>query len=83
MSEKPRTVLITGGSRGLGAGIVRSFLADGDAVATCSRSATPETDGWTGSSATASTTRPSSSATATPAPSSSRTCSSASVRSTS
>jgi 3-oxoacyl-[acyl-carrier protein] reductase len=39
-------VVITGGSRGLGAGLVRSFLADGDAVATCSRSPTPETDAW-------------------------------------
>jgi 3-oxoacyl-[acyl-carrier protein] reductase len=45
MSE-PRTVLITGGSRGLGAGLVRSFLESGDRVATCSRSSTPETDTW-------------------------------------
>jgi len=45
MSE-PRTVLITGGSRGLGAGLVRAFLDDGDRVATCSRSATAETEAW-------------------------------------
>jgi 3-oxoacyl-[acyl-carrier protein] reductase len=44
--SEPRTVLITGGSRGLGAGLVRSFLDAGDRVATCSRSATPETDAW-------------------------------------
>jgi 3-oxoacyl-[acyl-carrier protein] reductase len=41
-----RAVLITGGSRGLGAGIVEAFLADGDRVATCSRSATENTDRW-------------------------------------
>jgi 3-oxoacyl-[acyl-carrier protein] reductase len=42
----PRVVVVTGGSRGLGAGLVQSFLDIGDAVATCSRSATPNTDGW-------------------------------------
>jgi 3-oxoacyl-[acyl-carrier protein] reductase len=41
-----RTVLVTGGSRGLGVGIVEAFLADGDRVATCSRSATERTDAW-------------------------------------
>lgn len=41
-----RTVLITGGSRGLGAGLVSSFLALGDNVATCSRSRTATVDGW-------------------------------------
>lgn len=41
-----RTVLVTGGSRGLGVGIVEAFLADGDRVATCSRSATAQTDAW-------------------------------------
>jgi 3-oxoacyl-[acyl-carrier protein] reductase len=41
-----RTVLITGGSRGLGAGLVTSFLENGDYVATCSRSRTPEVDAW-------------------------------------
>jgi 3-oxoacyl-[acyl-carrier protein] reductase len=38
----PRVVMITGGSRGLGLGIVRSFLSSGDRVATCARSITPE-----------------------------------------
>jgi 3-oxoacyl-[acyl-carrier protein] reductase len=41
-----RTVLITGGSRGLGAGLVAAFLEMGDNVATCSRSRTVEVDGW-------------------------------------
>jgi 3-oxoacyl-[acyl-carrier protein] reductase len=36
-----RTVIITGGSRGLGAGLVQSFLDTGHRVATCSRTATP------------------------------------------
>lgn len=48
-----RVVIVTGGSRGLGAGIVRSYLASGDRVATCSRSATPETDAWAADPATA------------------------------
>lgn len=39
-------VVITGGSRGLGAGLVRAFLENGDEVATCSRKATSETDAW-------------------------------------
>lgn len=43
----PRTVLVTGGSRGLGAGLVDAFLRDGDNVATCSRSATSKIAGWT------------------------------------
>jgi 3-oxoacyl-[acyl-carrier protein] reductase len=42
-----RSVVITGGSRGLGAGLVQSFLEAGDKVATCSRSATSNTDAWT------------------------------------
>ena len=41
-----QVVVITGGSRGLGAGIVESFLQAGHTVATCSRSATDRTDGW-------------------------------------
>lgn len=39
----PRTVIVTGGSRGLGAVLVRSFLDSGDRVATCSRAGTDET----------------------------------------
>jgi 3-oxoacyl-[acyl-carrier protein] reductase len=45
MSE-PRVVVVTGGSRGLGAGIVQSFLDSGDQVATCARSATEQTEKW-------------------------------------
>ncbi|MGH2795969.1 MAG: SDR family NAD(P)-dependent oxidoreductase [Actinomycetota bacterium] len=41
-----RVVVVTGGSRGLGAGLVRSFLDLGDAVATCSRSSTEQTRAW-------------------------------------
>lgn len=43
MPDTARVVIVTGGSRGLGAGIVRSFLASGDRVATCARADTPET----------------------------------------
>ncbi|MDT0202578.1 3-oxoacyl-ACP reductase FabG [Nocardioides sp. AE5] len=42
----PRVVVVTGGSRGLGAGIVQSYLDSGDLVATCSRSVTPEVEAW-------------------------------------
>jgi len=41
-----RVVLITGGSRGLGAGLVGSFLELGDTVATCSRSPSEAVEGW-------------------------------------
>ena len=41
---EPRVVIVTGGSRGLGAGLVRAFLDAGDRVATCSRTPTAETD---------------------------------------
>lgn len=44
--SQPRVVVVTGGSRGLGAGLVQSFLDDGDRVATCSRSRTAEVDAW-------------------------------------
>jgi 3-oxoacyl-[acyl-carrier protein] reductase len=46
MTPEARSVLVTGGSRGLGAGIVQGFLDLGDRVATCSRSATARTDAW-------------------------------------
>jgi 3-oxoacyl-[acyl-carrier protein] reductase len=41
-----RVVIVTGGSRGLGAGIVQSYLDSGDRVATCARSRTAEIDRW-------------------------------------
>ena len=41
-----RSVIVTGGSRGLGAGLVRAFLDAGDRVATCSRSRTELVEGW-------------------------------------
>ena len=47
MSNGVRVVVVTGGSRGLGAGLVQTFLDAGDRVATCSRSSTPATDAWT------------------------------------
>jgi len=43
---KPRNVIVTGGSRGLGAGLVQVFLDQGDRVATCSRAPTETTDAW-------------------------------------
>lgn len=39
-------MIVTGGSRGLGAGIVAAYLEAGDRVATCARSRTPEVDAW-------------------------------------
>ncbi len=41
-----RVALVTGGSRGLGAGIVEDLLAQGYAVATCSRSRTDQVEVW-------------------------------------
>lgn len=41
-----RTVIVTGGSRGLGLGIAQAFLDAGDRVAVCSRTSTPATDAW-------------------------------------
>lgn len=41
-----RVVVITGGSRGLGAGIVQSYLDSGDRVATCARTRTDAIDAW-------------------------------------
>jgi 3-oxoacyl-[acyl-carrier protein] reductase len=46
VSESPRVVIVTGGSRGLGAGIVKAYLDNGDLVATCARSITPEVEAW-------------------------------------
>ncbi|HVT20265.1 MAG TPA: SDR family oxidoreductase, partial [Mycobacteriales bacterium] len=42
----PLTVVVTGGSRGLGAAIVDGYLRLGAKVATCSRSASPLVDSW-------------------------------------
>lgn len=44
-----RAVLITGGSRGLGAALVQGFLDAGDRVATCSRGESPQTKTWSSS----------------------------------
>jgi 3-oxoacyl-[acyl-carrier protein] reductase len=41
-----RVVIVTGGSRGLGAGIVAAFLEAGERVATCARTATDQTRAW-------------------------------------
>ncbi len=41
-----RNVLVTGGSRGLGAAIVQSFLDGGDNVTTCSRTPSAEIERW-------------------------------------
>ena len=46
MSSEPRVVIVTGGSRGLGAGIVAAYLEAGDKVAACARSITPEVEAW-------------------------------------
>jgi 3-oxoacyl-[acyl-carrier protein] reductase len=46
VNPEPRVVVITGGSRGLGAGLVRSYLESGDRVATCARTSTPEVEAW-------------------------------------
>lgn len=43
---EPRTVIVTGGSRGLGVGIVQGFLDAGDRVATCSRTSTEQVKIW-------------------------------------
>jgi 3-oxoacyl-[acyl-carrier protein] reductase len=41
-----RVVIVTGGSRGLGAGLVQSYLDSGDRVATCARSSSAEVERW-------------------------------------
>ena len=47
MSARPqRLVLVSGGSRGLGADLVEGFLRQGDRVATFSRNSTPNVKRW-------------------------------------
>lgn len=46
MSEQSKTVLVSGGSRGLGAGIVQHFLDLGHKVATFSRNSTAQVEKW-------------------------------------
>jgi 3-oxoacyl-[acyl-carrier protein] reductase len=41
-----RSVIVTGGSRGLGAALVGSFLESGDRVSTCSRSESEQVRAW-------------------------------------
>lgn len=41
-----RAVIVTGGSRGLGAALVEGFLAQGDRVATCSRRRSDRIEAW-------------------------------------
>ena len=53
MIDAARTVVVTGGSRGLGAGIVQAYLDAGDRVATCARSTTPQVEKWLGDPALA------------------------------
>jgi len=45
-AEQPRVALITGGSKGLGAGLVDAFLRSGYCVETCSRSKTSAVKAW-------------------------------------
>jgi len=45
-NQSGRVVIVTGGSRGLGAGIVQGYLDAGERVATCARSRTDEIDKW-------------------------------------
>jgi 3-oxoacyl-[acyl-carrier protein] reductase len=53
VSTEPRVVVVTGGSRGLGAGIARAFLDGGDRVAICARSVTPQVESWLAAADTA------------------------------
>ncbi|HXB36725.1 MAG TPA: 3-oxoacyl-ACP reductase FabG [Acidimicrobiales bacterium] len=43
---QPRVALITGGSKGLGAGLVEAYLDAGYCVETCSRSSTDQVKAW-------------------------------------
>ncbi|MDN5744899.1 MAG: 3-oxoacyl-ACP reductase FabG [Nocardioidaceae bacterium] len=45
-STEGRVVIVTGGSRGLGAGIAQAYLDAGYRVATCARSRTEQIDRW-------------------------------------
>jgi 3-oxoacyl-[acyl-carrier protein] reductase len=45
-AEGPRTALVTGGSKGLGAGLVEAFLDAGYCVSTCARSETDAVRKW-------------------------------------
>jgi 3-oxoacyl-[acyl-carrier protein] reductase len=47
-----RTVVVTGGSRGLGAGIVQAYLDAGEQVATCARARTDRIEKWESDPAT-------------------------------
>jgi 3-oxoacyl-[acyl-carrier protein] reductase len=49
VTAEQRVVIVTGGSRGLGAGIVQAYLDAGDNVATCARTSTPEVEAWAAS----------------------------------
>jgi 3-oxoacyl-[acyl-carrier protein] reductase len=46
VASAQKVVVVSGGSRGLGAAIVESLLADGHAVATFSRGRSPQVDAW-------------------------------------
>ncbi len=52
-STQQRVVLVTGGSRGLGEGIVQSYLDSGDLVATCARTSTDQVEAWSADPQTA------------------------------
>src|SRR6266567_4267951 len=47
-----RVVLVSGGSRGLGAELVRAFLEDGHRVATFSRQSSEQVERWQNEAAT-------------------------------
>lgn len=53
MVDQDRVVVVTGGSRGLGAGIVQAYLDAGARVATCARTPTDEVAAWAGDPTTA------------------------------